>query len=67
MPIYLRRFIFSEIKQFYEEEKKEAEKQSPNGNKQVTPGPPKNSSPKTPPKTPPKKTTTSTPINVKYK
>ena len=66
MPIYLRRFIFNEIKQFYEEEKKEAEKQPPNGSKQITPGPSKNSS-RNPPKSPPKNTTVNMPVNVKYK
>lgn len=65
MPIYLRRFIFSEIKQFYEEEK-EAAKQQPNGNNQITPGPSKNTS-KNIPKSPPKSTTTNVPVSVKYK
>ena len=38
LPIYLRKFIFNEIREFYEEEKRETEKNQ-NPNKQVLKNP----------------------------
>jgi hypothetical protein len=67
MPIYLRRFVFSEIKQFYEEEQKANSKQtSPNQNKQIVPGPARNSTPKQPTRSS-NNNTVKVPIKVQYK
>ena len=67
MPIYLRRFIFSEIKQFYEEEQKAASNQNQsNQSKQIVPGPARSSTPKQPPRSS-NKNVVKVPINVQYK
>jgi len=63
MPLYLRRFIFNEIKEFYEEENKAAKKNPKNPNQKVIhPGHTSST-----PSSPTKKPSTTPSKSVKYK
>jgi hypothetical protein len=63
MPLYLRRFIFNEIKEFYDEESKASKKGPKNPNQNIIhPGSTSNT-----PKSTPKKPSPQPSKSVKYK
>lgn len=66
MPLYLRKFIFNEIKTYHDEQNEQANKRSSSSNKKViTPQPQRSNS--NPPKTSSPKKEVKVPVRVQYK